>query len=46
MAEVIVKNIFKRYGTTEAVSDISLHIRDKEFVVLVGPSGCGKYFLQ
>src|SRR6188768_123401 len=42
MAEVIVKNIFKRYGTTEAVSDVSLHIKDKEFVVLVGPSGCGK----
>ena len=42
MAEVIVKNIFKRYGTAEAVSDVSLHIRDKEFVVLVGPSGCGK----
>src|SRR5512147_1710148 len=42
MAEVVVKNIVKRYGTTEAVSDVSLHIRDKEFVVLVGPSGCGK----
>src|SRR6187200_3133669 len=42
MAEVIVKNIFKRYATTEAVSDVSLHIKDKEFVVLVGPSGCGK----
>lgn len=42
MAEVIVKNIVKRYGATEAVSDVSLHIRDKEFVVLVGPSGCGK----
>ena len=42
MAEVIVKNIIKRYGTTEAVSDVSLHVRDKEFVVLVGPSGCGK----
>jgi multiple sugar transport system ATP-binding protein len=42
MAEVIVKNIIKRYGTTEAVADVSLHVRDKEFVVLVGPSGCGK----
>jgi len=42
MAEVIIKNIFKRYGTTEAVADVSLHVNDKEFVVLVGPSGCGK----
>src|SRR6187549_1019838 len=42
MAEVIVKNIFKRYGTTEAVSNVTLEIKDKEFVVLVGPSGCGK----
>jgi multiple sugar transport system ATP-binding protein len=42
MAEVIVRNITKRYGAVEAVSDVSLHIRDKEFVVLVGPSGCGK----
>src|SRR5213078_4593721 len=25
-----------------AVKDVNLHIRDKEFVVLVGPSGCGK----
>src|SRR5206468_4514657 len=22
--------------------DVNLHIRDKEFIVLVGPSGCGK----
>jgi len=42
MAEVIVKNFIKRYGDVTAVSDVSLHIRDKEFVVLVGPSGCGK----
>jgi multiple sugar transport system ATP-binding protein len=42
MAEVNVKNFVKRYGDIVAVSDVSLHIRDKEFVVLVGPSGCGK----
>ncbi len=42
MAEVIVRNLFKRYGEVEAVSDLSLEIRDKEFVVLCGPSGCGK----
>lgn len=42
MAEVIVKHFVKRYGDVVAVSDVSLHIKDKEFVVLVGPSGCGK----
>ncbi len=42
MAEVIVKNLNKRYADIPVVSDISLHIKDKEFVVLVGPSGCGK----
>ena len=25
-----------------AVRDLNLHIKDKEFIVLVGPSGCGK----
>ena len=25
-----------------AVQDFNLHIKDKEFIVLVGPSGCGK----
>jgi len=44
MAEVILKNIVKRYAKDipPAVSDFNLHIKDKEFVVLVGPSGCGK----
>jgi multiple sugar transport system ATP-binding protein len=42
MAEVVVRNLSKQYGTTIAVAGISLDIRDKEFVVLVGPSGCGK----
>ncbi|HJW30573.1 MAG TPA: sn-glycerol-3-phosphate ABC transporter ATP-binding protein UgpC [Saprospiraceae bacterium] len=42
MAEVLVKNLTKHYGTVTAVSDVTLDIQDKEFVVLVGPSGCGK----
>jgi multiple sugar transport system ATP-binding protein len=29
-------------GGVRAVDSISLHIHDKEFMVLVGPSGCGK----
>jgi multiple sugar transport system ATP-binding protein len=42
MAEVILTDIQKSYGTVVAVKDFSLEIKDHEFVVLVGPSGCGK----
>ena len=42
MANVILKDIVKKYGKTEVVHGISLDIADKEFAVLVGPSGCGK----
>jgi len=43
MADVILKDVGKIYeGGVQAVRDVNLHIRDREFVVLVGPSGCGK----
>lgn len=43
MAEVVLKNIFKQYDNgVYAVKDVNIHIKDKEFMVLVGPSGCGK----
>jgi multiple sugar transport system ATP-binding protein len=43
MAEITIKNIFKRYGDGfPAVNDVSLDIADGEFMILVGPSGCGK----
>src|ERR1051325_5912559 len=42
MAQVLMKDLNKKYGEVHAVKDVNLHIRDKEFVVLVGPSGCGK----
>lgn len=42
MAEVILNNVYKRFGDVTAVEDFSLHIEDKEFMVFVGPSGCGK----
>ncbi len=42
MAELVLKNLHKAYGTNAVVRDFNLTIRDKEFIVLVGPSGCGK----
>lgn len=42
MAEVTLKNIVKRYDTKTIIDDVSLKIKDKEFLVLVGSSGCGK----
>jgi multiple sugar transport system ATP-binding protein len=42
MAQVLLRNVVKRFDDTEAVRGINLDIADKEFVVLVGPSGCGK----
>jgi multiple sugar transport system ATP-binding protein len=42
MADVVLRDVVKRFDNVEAVRQISLDIPDKEFVVLVGPSGCGK----
>ena len=42
MAQVVLKNLNKKYDEVHAVKDVNLTIRDKEFMVLVGPSGCGK----
>ncbi|MEP9368718.1 sn-glycerol-3-phosphate ABC transporter ATP-binding protein UgpC [Xanthobacter sp. VNH20] len=42
MAEVILKDVCKTYGSLHVVKDVNLHIQDREFLVLVGPSGCGK----
>ena len=42
MAEVAIEAVSKRFGATEAVRDLSLTIRNGEFVVLLGPTGAGK----
>jgi multiple sugar transport system ATP-binding protein len=43
MAGVTLKDLVKRYPNGfQAVNSINLEINDKEFVVLVGPSGCAK----
>ncbi len=42
MAEVVLKDINKRYGSIEVIPNLNLTIEDGSFTVLVGPSGCGK----
>src|ERR1700726_2558671 len=42
MAEVALRNIVKTFDRTPAVAGIDLDISNREFVVLVGPSVCGK----
>ena len=40
MASLKLEHIYKVYPNgTKAVNDFSLEIKDKEFIVLVGPSG-------
>lgn len=39
---VTLKNVTKKYGNSEAVNNVDLEIKDGQFVVLVGTSGCGK----
>ena len=42
MANVILKNLTKKFKEVTAVGDVGIETKDKEFAVLVGPSGCGK----
>ena len=42
MGELVLANLSRRFGSVEAVKDVSLSIHDGEFVVFLGPSGCGK----
>ncbi|MCX5513157.1 ABC transporter ATP-binding protein [Kaistia algarum] len=42
MAEIVLKDVQKFFGSVQVIRDMNLTIADREFVVLLGPSGCGK----
>jgi multiple sugar transport system ATP-binding protein len=42
MADVSLQSVSKSFGGTRAVSDLSLDVKDGEFIVLLGPTGAGK----
>src|SRR5271165_4770453 len=42
MANVSIRDVRKRFGSTEVLHGVSVEIDDGAFVILVGPSGCGK----
>ena len=42
MSSIQIENVTKRFGSFTAVENLSLDIKDGEFVALLGPSGCGK----
>jgi multiple sugar transport system ATP-binding protein len=42
VASIELANLTKIFNGVRAVDDMSLQVRDNEFVALLGPSGCGK----
>ena len=41
MAAIQLKNVEKWFDDFHAIKGINLDIKEGEFIVLVGPSGCG-----
>ncbi|KOX92073.1 ABC transporter ATP-binding protein [Haloarcula rubripromontorii] len=40
--KIVVDGVSKAYDSVQALSNVSLAVRDGEFCCIVGPSGCGK----
>ena len=41
-SKIVVDGVSKSFGARPVVENVSLAVRDGEFVAIVGPSGCGK----
>jgi multiple sugar transport system ATP-binding protein len=42
VADILIQHLIKSFGTSRAVEDVSLDVKDGEFAVFLGPSGSGK----
>jgi multiple sugar transport system ATP-binding protein len=42
MEQVVLKNVYKKYGEVDAVNNLSFSCKEGEFLAMLGPSGCGK----
>ena len=42
MAELILNNVYKKFGDNTVVNDLNLRTPSGAFTALLGPSGCGK----
>jgi multiple sugar transport system ATP-binding protein len=42
MAEILLENVSKKFGAVSVIENVTLSVRDGEFIVFLGPSGSGK----